>query len=129
MHAASQGFEEFRAIVHYLLLVGDEAARPVTVDVLDSVVGAQRREELMIARDLELIEKGRQQGRQEGWAQGRAQERAESVLRVLTARGVQVDDKARQRILSCADLVTLERWFDRALTATRLSDVLENPAS
>ncbi|MBN1204937.1 MAG: hypothetical protein JXB05_08430 [Myxococcaceae bacterium] len=51
------------------------------------------------------------------------------MLRVLAARGVQVDDKTRQRILSCTDLVMLDRWFDRALTATRLAEVLENPTS
>jgi hypothetical protein len=32
------------------------------------------------------------------------------------------DDGAR--IDACTDLETLERWFDRALTATSVSDVL-----
>jgi hypothetical protein len=88
------------------------------VDVLNSVVGAQRTEELVTARDLELIEKGRQQG----WAQGRA----EFVLRALAKRGIHVDEQARQRILSCRDVATLDRWFDQAWTATRLSEVLGN---
>jgi hypothetical protein len=39
-------------------------------------------------------------------------------------RGVQVDARSRRRILSCTDGATVERWFDRALHATRLSDVL-----
>ncbi|WNG60756.1 hypothetical protein F0U59_43165 [Archangium gephyra] len=28
----------------------------------------------------------------------------------------------------CADVSTLDRWFDRALNATTLSDVLDGPA-
>jgi hypothetical protein len=51
------------------------------------------------------------------------------VLRILTARGVQVVEEAQQRILACTDVATLDRWFDRALNATRLSDVLDDLAS
>lgn len=69
-----------------------------------------------------------EQGRQKGLSEGRAEGRAEDVLRILAARGVQVDDPTRQRILSCTDLTTLDQWFDRALKATRLADVLEDRA-
>jgi hypothetical protein len=67
----------------------------------------------------ELIEQGRQQGLARGHAEG--------VLRILAARGVHVSGEARQRILTCTDLATLERWFDRALTASTLADVLAEP--
>ncbi len=81
----------------------------------------------------QLIERGRQQGREEGREEGRQQGllqgRAEYVLRILTARGVQVDEPARQRILTCTDLATLDRWFDRALNATTLAEVLDDRAS
>ena len=79
----------------------------------------------MMSYSEELIERGRQQG----LAQGRLQGRAEAVLRILTARGVQVVEEAQQRILACTDVATLDRWFDRALNATRLSDVLDDLAS
>jgi hypothetical protein len=82
---------------------------------------AQRAEELMRSYGEELIERGRQQGRLIG--------RAEAVLRILAARGVHVGDEAQQRILACTDVSTLDRWFDRALNATTLSDVLEDLAS
>ncbi len=145
---SSEGFEELRVVVRYLLLVGDRAARTTTVSVLTSAMGAQHAEELMFEK--ELIEKGRQEGldegrdeglargrdeglargRDEGLARGRdeglAKGRAEDVLRILAARGVQVGDEARQRILSCRDLALLDQWFDRAINATRLSDVLES---
>ncbi|PTL81903.1 hypothetical protein DAT35_18955 [Vitiosangium sp. GDMCC 1.1324] len=59
--------------------------------MLHSVQGEQRAEELMRSCGEQLIEEGRQQGLTRG--------RAEYVLRMLTARGVEVDETARQRIL------------------------------
>jgi hypothetical protein len=101
--------------------------------VLHSVLDEQRAEEMMRSYAEQLIEQGLQQGLQQGLErglergleQGRLRGRAEDVLRILAARGVHVDDSSRQRILSCADLTTLDRWFDRALNATTLAEVLE----
>ncbi len=84
----------------------------------------------------ELIEQGLAKGRKEGWEKGREEGwekgltrgRAEYILRTLSARGVPLDDAARQRILSCTDVATLDRWFDRSLNATSLSDVLDDLA-
>lgn len=75
----------------------------------------------------ELIERGRKRGLQQGLQQGRLQERAETVLRILAARGVRVGDEARKRILTCTDGALLDRWVDRALNATTLSSVLDDP--
>ncbi len=76
----------------------------------------------------ELIEQGLEQGLQQGRQEGLTQGRAEALLRILTARGVQVDEVARQRILACTDLTTLDRWLDRALNATTLSEVVDDLA-
>lgn len=46
------------------------------------------------------------------------------LLLIHVARGLGVDDKARQRILACTDLETLEQWLERAIHAATLSDVL-----
>ena len=73
----------------------------------------------------EYFEKGRQKGVGEGVALGLEKGRAEDVLRVLTARGVSVDNNARQRILSCTDLATLGLWLERAANATHISQVLD----
>jgi hypothetical protein len=40
-----------------------------------------------------------------------------------------VDEASRQRIESCQDTALLERWLHRALRASRLSEVLEEPGS
>jgi hypothetical protein len=86
--------------------------------VLNSALGEQRAEELMRSYGEELIERGVQQGLARG--------RAEDILRLLAARGVSVQEEARQRILACTDLALLDRWFDRALNATSLSAVLDD---
>ena len=74
------------------------------------------------------LARGREEGREEGRQEGLTRGRAESVLRILTARGVRVDEKSRQHILACTEVATLDRWFDRALNATTLSEVLDDLA-
>lgn len=118
------GQEELSTLVRYLLRVGDKAAYAATAGVLNSLMEARGAEALMRSYGDELVELGEKRGELKGLARGRA----EGVLRILTARGMPVDEAARQRILSCTDLTTLDVWFDRALNASRLSDVLGDGA-
>jgi hypothetical protein len=122
VRATPDGPEHLGMMVRYLFRIGDRMIREVTGQVLHSVMDAQGAEELMRSYGDELIE----QGMQRGLARGRAEGRAEGVLRILAARGVSVTDEARQRILTCMDIATLDRWFDRALNASTLSDVLDD---
>jgi predicted transposase YdaD len=126
VHATPEGLEQLRAVVHYLLKVGDKAVRAPIRRVIEFVAVEQRAEELMTSIADEFIEQGRQQGWVEGQASGQARGRAEGVLRILAARGIDVDERARQLILACTDLDTLDRWFDRALNATSFSDLRVN---
>jgi hypothetical protein len=116
VYAAPDGAENLGMVIRYLLYIGDRTAREAAGRVVDSVMDAQRAEELMRSYGEELIE------------QGVAKGRAEYVLRVLAARGVHVGDEARQRILTCTDVATLDRWFDRALSASTISEVLDDVA-
>src|SRR5207237_718587 len=100
----------------------------VTVNMLKSVAGAQRAEELMGTIAEEWFEEGRQKGLDEGRAKGRAEGRAMAVLDLLAVRGVSVSPEARQRILSCTDIVALGRWLERAARATHIAQVLEDLA-
>jgi hypothetical protein len=68
-------------------------------------------------------------GEARGEAKGECKGRAAALLKLLAARGVDVDDSARERIATCRDVATLDLWFERALVATRLADVLDRPAS
>jgi predicted transposase YdaD len=124
-YEAPNGEEEVTVLFHYLLKVAAKEDKAVTVDMLVSLVGAQRAEELMGTLIEEYFEQGRVKGRVEGRVEGLAMGRAEGVLRILAVRGVGVDSKARQRILSCTDLDTLALWLERAGTATHISQVLD----
>jgi hypothetical protein len=63
-----------------------------------------------------------------GLAKGEAKGLAKALFRLLAAKGVHVDDASRLRIQACMDVATLERWVDRAVNATHLSQVLDGPA-
>ncbi|MFY0522732.1 hypothetical protein ACN28I_05860 [Archangium gephyra] len=119
VHAAPDGTANLTAIIHYLFWVWDKTTRQVTGQVLHSVMDAQQAEALMRSYGETLIERGHRRGLKQGLAQG--------VLRILAARGLLVDEQARQRILTCTDMATLDTWFDRALTATTLSEVWGEP--
>ncbi|HEY2292444.1 MAG TPA: hypothetical protein VGM86_17235 [Thermoanaerobaculia bacterium] len=71
------------------------------------------------------------QGFAEGLAEARAEARAEvrarSVLIVLRARGFEVPDDARERILSQKDPERLQRWLERAVVAASIDAVLDKP--
>lgn len=60
--------------------------------------------------------------------QGRVETRADAVLTVLRVRGIAVPDAARKRILAQKDLQRLERWHEKAIVATSLSEVLDDRA-
>ena len=67
-----------------------------------------------------------------GWedarTEGRTETQANAVLTVLRVRGISVSEAARERILAQKDLPCLERWLERAITATSMADVLEDPS-
>jgi flagellar biosynthesis/type III secretory pathway protein FliH len=106
----------------------DAAVHTAAKRALHSVLDEQRAEELMGSWAEEMIERGVQKGLAMGREEGLARGRAEDVLRILTVRGVHVDEASRQRILTCTHVATLDRWFDRSLNAATLSDVLDDLA-
>jgi hypothetical protein len=55
--------------------------------------------------------------------QGRAEGRAESVLAVLEARGIDVDERSRTRISACTDFDQLGIWLRRAAVATSTGEL------
>ncbi len=97
--------------------------------ILMQVGGPLGQEDIVNAGET-LIEQGRVEGlargRAEGLAQGLAEGRAKAILRVLTARGVAVPTQVREQILGCSDLGVLERWLDRAVTATIAAEVVQD---
>jgi len=141
VHAAPEGFEHLLVITRYITWVGGMAAHRAAKQVLHSVLDAQAAETLMRSYGERLMERaqrwgerrGLQRGLERGLARGlergQLRARAEDVLRILAARGIEVGEEPRRRILTCRDLATLDRWFDRSLNATALSDVLDDLSS
>ncbi|HEX5750242.1 MAG TPA: hypothetical protein VFZ09_28685 [Archangium sp.] len=113
VQAAPEGTEHLRVAIRYLIWIGDKRSRQATGQVLHSVMDEQQAEELMRSYGEQLVERGLKRGR------------AQDVVRILTVRGIPLDEQSRQRILMCRDLALLDQWFDRALNATRLGDVLD----
>ncbi|HWU88271.1 MAG TPA: hypothetical protein VN253_13385 [Kofleriaceae bacterium] len=73
-------------------------------------------------------EDARAEGRTEGRNEGRTETRADAVLTVLRVRGIAVPDAARERILAQKDLELLERWLEKAIIASSIGEVLDDPS-
>jgi len=62
--------------------------------------------------------------RQEGQQEGQLTATRAFLRRVLAGRQLTPSKDDDARIDACTDLATLERWLDRAINATSVSDVL-----
>jgi hypothetical protein len=71
----------------------------------------------------DFIDRYKAEGRTEGKAEGKAEGAAQMILRVLSARGMEVPALVRERVLGCSDSRQLETWGDRAATAVSLDEV------
>jgi hypothetical protein len=70
----------------------------------------------------------RKLGRDEGRTEGRDEGEARALLAALRVRGIPVPDAARERILAERDPERLERWVERAIVATSLAEVIDEPS-
>ena len=66
--------------------------------------------------------------RAEGRTEGRAEARADDVLTVLRVRGIAVPEAARERIVGQKDLEQLKRWHEKAIVATSIGEVIDDPS-
>lgn len=60
----------------------------------------------------------------DGLEEGEAKGLRSSLLLLLASRSLPLDPDQRARIDTCTDLDQLQRWFERALRATRLAEIL-----
>jgi hypothetical protein len=69
---------------------------------------------------------------QERWdhasGEGRTTTGAEEILTVLRVRGIAVPEEALQRIQAEEDPEKLERWLEKAVIATAIGDVIDDPS-
>ena len=66
---------------------------------------------------------GRLQGKLEGFREGKLQGKREVLLRLM-GRGGAVGEAERTRIVTCTDIVKLDRWIDNAVGGAASDDVL-----
>jgi hypothetical protein len=94
---------------------------------LGHTVGAEIWRGMMATRTFPFVSQVRLQARAEARAEARVEARVEAlaavILKVLGARGVAVDGDSRTRIESCRDADVLDLWLDRAVIATKASDL------
>jgi hypothetical protein len=74
-----------------------------------------------VIRDWDAAAKARREAKEE------MEGRAESILVVLDARDIPVDEAQRQEILRCQDLDRLSRWLRRAAVASSADEVTLEP--
>ena len=95
----------------------------------DDVRALYRRADIMIdsLRAFPLVRDGYRKGIRDGIREGKSAGKAESVLTLLEARGVRVSKSLREKILSCHDPATLDRWFQNAISAAPASEGFATP--
>jgi predicted transposase YdaD len=71
-----------------------------------------------------LVDEGAEKGRLEGRQEGRLAEARAALRRVLARRRFRLTSGEEACIEACADLATLERWLDQAVTAPTVSKAL-----
>jgi predicted transposase/invertase (TIGR01784 family) len=89
----------------------------------DIQVLAQERERALWTYKFEMAT-ARAEGRAEGESRGEARGRAQSLLKILNSRGLNPSEDLCRRIAACADLATLDKWIDRALTAKSADEAI-----
>jgi predicted transposase YdaD len=65
--------------------------------------------------------------REEGKEEGRIETKQESLMRLLTGKFGSVPERIEAEIRSTQDLARLDRWFDDAIAARKLSDISFGP--
>ena len=105
-----------------LRFLAGEAELPGSADLISRLQGMMESLEANAERAQTQAEQAQTQAEQ-----ARAVAQAQAVLTVLRVRGIAVPDVERERILGQTDTERLERWLERAIVATSLADVLDEP--
>jgi len=73
---------------------------------------------------IEGLAEGQAKGLAKGLAEGRAEGLAEALLKIVTARGLQITQDQQAQILGCTNLNTLDTWLDRSLQVANVDELL-----
>jgi hypothetical protein len=70
-------------------------------------------------------QEGHKSGLAEGHMSGLAEGKRDALLRLLARRGLSPTADESKTIAAYADVATLDKWFDAALTAGSVAEVLK----
>ena len=124
---AARGLDDERGRLYADLVLAsvDEAARAILEALM---VSGKYEYQSDFAR--RYVAQGRAEGREEGKAEGRVEGevagRAHALLAVLAARGLDVPEDVRARIITCPDLARLDGWLARAVSAASAAEVVRD---
>jgi hypothetical protein len=117
-HAISKFSEDQRLLYSLLIESNLSAAARKAIEMEPGLekffTNAQRRN----------FERGKTEGKAEGKAEGVAKGKAESLLTILTGRGLTLTADQRRRITACTDLAMLEQWLARSLSVGSVDELL-----
>ncbi len=121
----------FRAATAALVAVGPDRAS-LYFDLLHATFGealTRAVEDLMVNGEplSEWAKAHYRQGKAEGEASGKLAGKAESVLAILSARGLVLSPEEQRAIRDCIDLARFDRWIARALTVRSAAELLDDP--
>jgi len=74
----------------------------------------------------ELIAAGETRGMTKGMAKGETKGMVKMLERLLDRRGLALEPEQHERIAACEDENLLQRWFDRAVTATTIGAIFDD---
>jgi hypothetical protein len=112
----------------------DADQRKLVTIILKRAPDAARQilEDLMTATDWKdewlesFTEKGRVEGEAKGEAKGAVSAKVTAIMKVLSVRDLHPTKKQLSQLAACTDLATLDRWFDRSLTAASAAEVFKD---
>jgi len=100
--------------------------RPIAVEALLAAAAADDAvAQALIAKKNSVVMDYGKLRQDAGEAQGLAQGLAKALLTILAARGIDVPEDARRRILHTTDGAEIHRWLTRAASANCLAEVLD----
>lgn len=73
-----------------------------------------------------FVSEGLAKGMAQGRELGAVSAKIADLLKVLGARDLHPTKKQLAQVAACTDLGTLDRWFDRSLTAATAAEVFED---
>jgi predicted transposase YdaD len=121
---APNGAAALKTIYRYMMVVTERYRPEELTGLLGKALGEEGKAEMASVAD-QLREEGERKGLARGVVEGRLEGRRELVLKLLRARFGELPEVAVARV-NAADVVQLDLWAERVLSASTLADVLES---